>query len=226
MLLIPAIDLKDGRCVRLKQGKLDEETIFSEDPAEVARRWRDEGAERIHLVDLNGAFAGKPQNASVVRAIIDAVGAEVPVQLGGGIRSLDTIERYLEIISRQPQAANRRWQLTANLTAGQDSNVNAGSTRSRWVVDDGQVLTPLVDSGDGAASLLFRFFFLLTKEKNPTDVCPLTGSFFSVAPAVVPSGTAPCRRARGCAASETAARCWKSRAVYTWVVPMLGSSRM
>jgi len=95
MLLIPAIDLKDGRCVRLKQGKLDEETIFSEAPAEVARRWRDEGAERIHLVDLNGAFAGKPQNASVVRAIIDAVGAEVPVQLGGGIRSLDTIERYL-----------------------------------------------------------------------------------------------------------------------------------
>ena len=97
MLLIPAIDLKDGRCVRLKQGKLDEETIFSEDQAEVARRWRDEGAERIHLVDLNGAFAGKPQNASVVRAIIDAVGAEVPVQLGGGIRSLDTIERYLDV---------------------------------------------------------------------------------------------------------------------------------
>ena len=97
MLLIPAIDLKDGRCVRLKQGKLDEETIFSEDPAEVARRWRAEGAERIHLVDLNGAFAGKPQNASVVRAIIDAVGAEVPVQLGGGIRSLDTIERYLDV---------------------------------------------------------------------------------------------------------------------------------
>lgn len=97
MLLIPAIDLKDGRCVRLKQGKLDEETVFSDDPAEVARRWRDEGAERIHLVDLNGAFAGKPQNASVVRAIIDAVGAEVPVQLGGGIRSLDTIERYLDV---------------------------------------------------------------------------------------------------------------------------------
>ena len=97
MLLIPAIDLKDGRCVRLKQGKLDEETIFSEDPAEAARRWRDEGAERIHLGDLNGAFAGKPQNASVVRAIIDAVGAEVPVQLGGGIRSLDTIERYLDV---------------------------------------------------------------------------------------------------------------------------------
>ena len=96
MLLIPAIDLKDGKCVRLKQGNLNEETVFSDDPAEVARRWLDLGAERIHLVDLNGAVAGKPQNASVVRAIIEAVGAEVPVQLGGGIRSLDTIERYLD----------------------------------------------------------------------------------------------------------------------------------
>lgn len=96
MLLIPAIDLKDGRCVRLKQGNPDEETIFSDDPAEVARRWCDEGAERLHLVDLNGAFSGKPQNASAVRTIIDAVGAEIPVQLGGGIRSLDTIERYLD----------------------------------------------------------------------------------------------------------------------------------
>jgi len=74
MLLIPAIDLKDGKCVRLKQGNLNEETVFSDDPAEVARRWLDLGAERIHLVDLNGAVAGKPQNASVVRAIIEAVG--------------------------------------------------------------------------------------------------------------------------------------------------------
>ena len=96
MLLIPAIDLKDGKCVRLKQGNLNEETVFSDDPAEVARRWLDLGAERIHLVDLNGAVAGKPQNASAVRAIIEGVGAEVPVQLGGGIRSLDTIERYLD----------------------------------------------------------------------------------------------------------------------------------
>lgn len=97
MLLIPAIDLKDGRCVRLKQGDLNDETVFSDDPVEVARRWRDLGAERIHLVDLNGAVAGKPQNASVVRKIVEAVGAEVPVQLGGGIRSLDTIERYLDV---------------------------------------------------------------------------------------------------------------------------------
>ncbi|MGE0797752.1 MAG: 1-(5-phosphoribosyl)-5-[(5-phosphoribosylamino)methylideneamino]imidazole-4-carboxamide isomerase [Lautropia sp.] len=96
MLLIPAIDLKDGRCVRLRQGKLEEETVFSDQPQEVAQRWRDQGAARIHLVDLNGAVSGKPQNAATIKAIVDAVGAEVPVQLGGGIRSLETIERYLD----------------------------------------------------------------------------------------------------------------------------------
>jgi len=96
MLLIPAIDLKDGRCVRLKQGNLDDATIFSEEPEKVARHWLEMGAERIHLVDLNGAVAGKPQNAAAVRAIVEAVGSEVPVQLGGGIRSLETIERYLD----------------------------------------------------------------------------------------------------------------------------------
>lgn len=96
MLLIPAIDLKDGRCVRLKQGNLADETVFSEDPAEVARHWLELGAERIHLVDLNGAVTGKPQNAPTIKAIVEAVGSEVPVQLGGGIRSLETIERYLD----------------------------------------------------------------------------------------------------------------------------------
>ncbi len=96
MLLIPAIDLKDGRCVRLKQGNLEDETVFSEDPAEVARHWLELGAERIHLVDLNGAVTGKPQNAPTIKAIVEAVGSEVPVQLGGGIRSLETIERYLD----------------------------------------------------------------------------------------------------------------------------------
>jgi phosphoribosylformimino-5-aminoimidazole carboxamide ribotide isomerase len=96
MLLIPAIDLKDGRCVRLKQGDLEDETVFSEDPVQVARHWLELGAERLHLVDLNGAVSGKPQNAVLIRAIVEAVGAEVPVQLGGGIRSLETIERYLD----------------------------------------------------------------------------------------------------------------------------------
>jgi phosphoribosylformimino-5-aminoimidazole carboxamide ribotide isomerase len=96
MLLIPAIDLKDGHCVRLRQGDMKDSTIFSDNPAAMARRWVDAGARRLHLVDLNGAFAGKPVNESAVKAILAAVGDEIPVQLGGGIRDLDTIERYLD----------------------------------------------------------------------------------------------------------------------------------
>ena len=96
MLLIPAIDLKDGRCVRLKQGDMNNATVFSDDPASMARHWLEQGARRLHVVDLNGAVAGKPKNEDVIRAIVDAVGDELPVQLGGGIRDLDTIERYLD----------------------------------------------------------------------------------------------------------------------------------
>ncbi|RZT98868.1 1-(5-phosphoribosyl)-5-[(5-phosphoribosylamino)methylideneamino] imidazole-4-carboxamide isomerase [Advenella incenata] len=96
MLLIPAIDLKDGRCVRLRQGDLQDATIFSEDPVTVAEQWYDQGARRLHLVDLNGAVAGKPKNEDVIRAIVRAVGDDIPVQIGGGIRDLDTIERYLD----------------------------------------------------------------------------------------------------------------------------------
>ncbi len=104
MLLIPAIDLKDGHCVRLKQGDMDQATVFSDDPASMARHWLEQGARRLHLVDLNGAFAGAPKNAAAVKAIIRAVQEfadandveEIPVQLGGGIRDLDTIERYLD----------------------------------------------------------------------------------------------------------------------------------
>ncbi|HMN82218.1 MAG TPA: 1-(5-phosphoribosyl)-5-[(5-phosphoribosylamino)methylideneamino]imidazole-4-carboxamide isomerase [Burkholderiaceae bacterium] len=96
MLLIPAIDLKDGRCVRLRQGDMNDVTVFSEDPAAMARMWVDRGARRLHLVDLNGAVAGKPRNEQAIKAIIDEVDGEIPVQLGGGIRDLDTIERYLD----------------------------------------------------------------------------------------------------------------------------------
>jgi len=96
MLLIPAIDLKDGHCVRLEQGDMSVSTSFGDDPAAMARRWLDAGARRLHLVDLNGAFAGKPVNESAVKAIIKEIGGEIPIQLGGGIRDLDTIERYLD----------------------------------------------------------------------------------------------------------------------------------
>ena len=96
MLLIPAIDLKDGQCVRLRQGDMNDATTFGEDPAAMARRWVEAGARRLHLVDLNGAFAGKPVNEPAIRAILAEVGDEIPVQLGGGIRDLDTVERYLD----------------------------------------------------------------------------------------------------------------------------------
>ena len=96
MLLIPAIDRKDGQCVRLKQGDMAQSTTFGEDPAAMARSWVSKGARRLHLVDLNGAFAGHPKNEMAIRKILREVGSEVDVQLGGGIRDLDTIERYLD----------------------------------------------------------------------------------------------------------------------------------
>lgn len=96
MLIIPAIDLKDGQCVRLKQGLMEDATVFSEDPAAMARHWVDQGAQRLHLVDLNGAFAGKPVNEGAIKSIVAELGGEIPIQLGGGIRDLETIERYLD----------------------------------------------------------------------------------------------------------------------------------
>ncbi len=97
MLLIPAIDLKDGHCVRLIQGDMDQSTTFGEDPAAMAAKWLDAGARRLHLVDLNGAFAGQPKNLSAIKSILKEVNGEIPVQLGGGIRDLDTIERYIDL---------------------------------------------------------------------------------------------------------------------------------
>jgi phosphoribosylformimino-5-aminoimidazole carboxamide ribotide isomerase len=94
MLIIPAIDLKDGQCVRLRQGLMEDSTVFSDDPLAVARRWVDAGCRRLHLVDLNGAFAGEPVNGEVVTAIA-AAWPELPIQIGGGIRSLETIEHYV-----------------------------------------------------------------------------------------------------------------------------------
>ena len=96
MLLIPAIDLKDGQCVRLKQGDMAQATTFGDDPAAMAAQWLEAGARRLHLADLNGAFAGKPQNLSAIKSILKVVGNDIPVQLGGGIRDLDTIEQYID----------------------------------------------------------------------------------------------------------------------------------
>jgi phosphoribosylformimino-5-aminoimidazole carboxamide ribotide isomerase len=94
VLMIPAIDLKDGRCVRLRQGRMEDETVFSDDPLAMAARWVEAGARRLHLVDLNGAFAGEPVNGGAIRAIAQAY-PDLPIQVGGGIRDEATIAAYL-----------------------------------------------------------------------------------------------------------------------------------
>lgn len=95
MLMIPAIDLKEGRCVRLRQGRMDDDTVFSDDPVAMAGRWRDAGARRLHLVDLDGAFAGEPRHAEVIAAIAGEY-PDLPLEVGGGIRRLETISAYLD----------------------------------------------------------------------------------------------------------------------------------
>jgi len=95
MLLIPAIDLKDGKCVRLRQGRMEDSTVFSDDPVAMAARWVEAGARRLHLVDLNGAFAGQPVNAQVIRRIVQTF-PDLPIQVGGGIRDQQTVETYLD----------------------------------------------------------------------------------------------------------------------------------
>jgi phosphoribosylformimino-5-aminoimidazole carboxamide ribotide isomerase len=100
MLIIPAIDIKDGKCVRLQQGEMQSATVFSDQPGQMAAKWKDLGAQRLHVVDLNGAFAGKPKNEAAIKQIVAAMqtedGESIPIQLGGGIRDLETIERYLD----------------------------------------------------------------------------------------------------------------------------------
>jgi phosphoribosylformimino-5-aminoimidazole carboxamide ribotide isomerase len=96
LLVIPAIDIKDGKCVRLRQGRMNEETVFSDDPTAMAKRWVDAGARRLHIVDLNGAFAGKPVNAAAIQEIRSAF-PDVAVQVGGGIRDEDTIQAYIDM---------------------------------------------------------------------------------------------------------------------------------
>lgn len=95
MIVIPAIDLKDGRCVRLEQGLMERDTVFCDSPAEQAVAWQEQGAELLHIVDLNGAFAGEPKNRGSIEEIVGAI--RIPTQLGGGIRDLGTIEAYLSL---------------------------------------------------------------------------------------------------------------------------------
>ena len=96
MLIIPAIDIKNGKCVRLSQGQMDQETIYSENPLDIANKWVEEGAERIHIVDLDGAIEGKPVNVDIIHSIVEAY-PNIPLQVGGGIRDEDTIQTYLDV---------------------------------------------------------------------------------------------------------------------------------
>ena len=95
MIVIPAIDIKGGKCVRLRQGRMSDETVFSDIPEEMALKWFEQGAERLHLVDLDGAIKGEPINRKVIKRIVDAV--PIPVELGGGIRDMGTVEAYFEL---------------------------------------------------------------------------------------------------------------------------------
>ena len=95
MLIIPAIDIKDGKCVRLKQGRMSDETIFSDKPEEMAKKWFDCGAERLHLVDLDGAVSGKPVNRKTITRIVESI--PIPVELGGGVRDLETLRAYFDL---------------------------------------------------------------------------------------------------------------------------------
>lgn len=155
MLLFPAIDLKDGQCVRLIQGEMEQATVFNDDPAAQAAQFEQQGFQYLHLVDLNGAFEGKPVNAAAVEAILKAV--KIPVQLGGGIRDLDTIEMWIRqgisrvilgtIAVRDPNivfAACRKFpgQIAVGIDArngmvaiegwGQTSKMSAGSLAKRF----------------------------------------------------------------------------------------------
>ena len=105
MMVIPAVDLKDGKCVRLTQGRMDQETIYSQDPVQMAKHWESKGAERLHVVDLNGAVTGKPVHRSLIADMVSSVA--IPVEVGGGIRDLQTIERYL--------AAGVRWAILGSV---------------------------------------------------------------------------------------------------------------
>jgi phosphoribosylformimino-5-aminoimidazole carboxamide ribotide isomerase len=95
MIILPAIDLKEGRCVRLEQGLMDKDTVYNDNPGEQARIWQEQGGEFLHIVDLDGAFAGVPKNKEAIKAIVDAI--DIPSELGGGIRDMQTIEAYLEL---------------------------------------------------------------------------------------------------------------------------------
>ena len=108
MLIIPAIDIKSGKCVRLFQGRMDKETVYSDDPVSVAKRWEDEGAEFLHIVDLDGAVSGVPKNKEIIESIIKSV--KIPLEVGGGIRNIETIKEYFSIGAKKVVIGTVAWE--------------------------------------------------------------------------------------------------------------------
>ena len=108
MLIIPAIDIKGGRCVRLFQGRMEQETVYSDDPVSVAKRWEDEGAEFLHIVDLDGAVSGVPKNKEIIESIIKSV--KIPLEVGGGIRNIETIKEYFSIGAKKVVIGTVAWE--------------------------------------------------------------------------------------------------------------------
>ena len=108
MLIIPAIDIKGGRCVRLFQGRMEQETVYSDDPVSVAKRWEDEGAEFLHIVDLDGAVSGVPKNKEIIESIIKSV--KIPLEVGGGVRNIETIKEYFSIGAKKVIIGTVAWE--------------------------------------------------------------------------------------------------------------------
>jgi phosphoribosylformimino-5-aminoimidazole carboxamide ribotide isomerase len=166
MLIIPAIDLKQGQCVRLRQGRMEDATVFSDDPAAMARRWMDAGCRRLHVVDLDGAFAGRPENKAAVRAMVQACPG-LPIQLGGGVRTLETIEAYLDL--------GLQWVIIGTQAVKEPSFVKAACQRfpghiivgvdahDGWVATEGWAEASTVSAvevvkqfaGDGVSSVVY-----------------------------------------------------------------------
>jgi phosphoribosylformimino-5-aminoimidazole carboxamide ribotide isomerase len=147
VIVIPAIDLQSGRCVRLVEGRADSATVFSEDPVAMARRWAERGARRLHVVDLDGAFAGAPRHAATIRAMVDAL-PSVPVEVGGGLRDLETIGAAL--------GTGARWAVLGTTAALEPAVLEAAC--ARW---PGRILVG-VDAVDGRVAV-----------RGWTDVLPL-----------------------------------------------------
>jgi len=166
MQIIPAIDLKDGKCVRLRQGKMDDSTVFSDSPVEVATRWVEQGAKRLHLVDLDGAFAGKPVNAGIVHAIAEKH-PDLVLQIGGGVRNHETIKTYIDAgvpyviigtraVNEPVFVGKAAAEFTENIIVGLDA-------KDGWVATDGWAKVSNVNvidlakqfQGDGVQSIIY-----------------------------------------------------------------------